>query len=92
MKKQADKIDPLRSKFGKIDKEEVSVEEKMGHLEQYALRNKQFSFRKLLEKGSTKVEIVVTFLAILELMKVGKIRISQENLFDDIQIESTIAA
>ncbi len=92
MKKQVDKIDPLRSKFGKIEKEEVSVEEKMGHLEQYALKNKNFSFRGLLEKGTTKEEIVVTFLAILELMKVGKIRISQENLFDDIQIESAIAA
>ena len=32
------------------------------------------------------MQIVVTFLAILELMKVGKIRIEQENLFDDIVI------
>ena len=29
MKKQQDKIDPLRSKFGKIEKEEVSLEDKM---------------------------------------------------------------
>ena len=90
MKKQVDRIDPLRSKFGKIEKEEVSVEQKMSDLEQYALKKKHFSFRGLLEKEATKVEIIVTFLAVLELMKVGKIRISQENLFDDIQIESTI--
>ena len=88
MKKQTNKIDPLRSKFGKIEKEEVSVEEKMAYLEKYALQHKQFSFRSLLEKGRTKVETIVTFLAILELMKVGKICISQEHLFDDIQIES----
>jgi len=90
MKKQVNKMDPVRSKFGKIEKEEVSVEEKMGHLEQYAIKHKTFSFRKLLEKNATKTEIVVTFLAILELMKVGKIRISQEHLFEDIQIESAI--
>ena len=92
MKKQVDKIDPIRSKYGKIEKEEVSLEDKMLQLENYARENKYFSFRSLLEKQSSKVEIIVTFLAILELMKVGKIFISQEKIFDDIQIESLIAA
>ena len=92
MKKQVDKIDPIRSKYGKIEKEEVSLEDKMLQLENYARENKFFSFRGLLEKQASKVEIIVTFLAILELMKVGKIFISQEKIFDDIQIESLIAA
>ncbi|MCI7107007.1 MAG: segregation/condensation protein A [Lachnospiraceae bacterium] len=92
MKKQKDKIDPLRSKFGKIEKEEVSLEDKMSSLEQYALSHKHFSFRNLLENQSTKVEVIVTFLAILELMKMGKIFISQEHIFDDIKIDSRIAA
>ena len=37
-------------------------------------------------------DIIVTFLAILELMKMGKIIISQERIFDDIKIDSKIAA
>ena len=92
MKKQVDKIDPVRSKFGKIQQEEVSVEDKMEFLENYAKEHKNFSFRNLLESQSSKVEIIVTFLAILELMKMGKIIISQEHIFDDILIESKIAA
>ena len=92
MRKQQDKIDPLRSKFGKIEKEEVSVEEKTEYLENYATTHKHFSFRSLLEAQSSKVEVIVTFLAILELMKTGKILISQEHIFDDIQIDSKIAA
>lgn len=92
MKKQVDRIDPVRSKFGKIQKDEVSLEEKMEYLENYAMQNKHFSFRNLLESQCSKVEIIVTFLAILELMKMGKIFISQENLFDDIKIESKILA
>ena len=92
MKKQVDKIDPVRSKFGKIQKEEVSLEDKMAYLESYAMEHKHFSFRSLLESQCTKVEIIVTFLAILELMKVGKIFISQEHIFDDIKIDSKIAA
>ena len=92
MRKQQDKIDPLRSKFGKIEKEEVSLEEKTEYLENYATTHKHFSFRSLLEAQSSKVEVSVTFLAILELMKTGKILISQEHIFDDIQIDSKIAA
>lgn len=92
MKKQVDKIDPIRSQFGKIEKEEVSLEEQMEYLENYAMVHRNFSFRGLLEAQSSKMEIIVTFLAILELMKTGKIYISQENIFDDIFIESKVAA
>ena len=92
MKKLVYKLDPVRSKFGKIEKEEVSLEEKVAYLEEYALQHKHFSFRNLLEKQCGKVEIIVTFLAILELMKMGKIYISQERIFDDIKIDSKIAA
>ena len=92
MKKQVDKVDPIRSKFGKIQKEEVSLEDKMAVLEEYAKTHSHFSFRDLLESRSTKMEIVVTFLAILELMKMGTIFISQDKIFDDIKIDSKIAA
>jgi segregation and condensation protein A len=92
MKKQRDKVDPLRSKFGKIEKEEVSLEDKMTYLEEYAKVHRHFSFRNLLEEQAGKVEVIVTFLAILELMKMGKIYISQEHIFDDIKIDSKIAA
>ena len=92
MKKQVDKVDPIRSKFGKIQKEEVSLEDKMAVLEEYAKTHSHFSFRDLLESQSTKMEIVVTFLAILELMKMGTIFISQDKIFDDIKIDSKIAA
>ena len=92
MKRQAEKIDPVRSKFGKIEKEEVSLEDKMEDLKKYAAGHRHFSFRGLLTAQSSKVEVIVTFLAILELMKMGTIRISQEHIFDDIQIDSKVAA
>lgn len=92
MRRQVEKIDPVRSKFGKIEKEEVSLEEKMNELEQYAAFHKTFSFRGLLKRQASRVQIIVTFLAILELMKTGKIEIFQENAFDDISITSRIAA
>ena len=92
MKRQIDKLDPVRSKFGRIEKEEVSLEEKVVILEQYAAVHKQFSFRGLLERQSSRVQVIVTFLAVLELMKTGKIEIFQKQAFDDISITSRIAA
>lgn len=88
IRKQEDKIDPIRSKFGKIEKEEVALPEKMEDVRQYAREHRKFSFRDLLEAQCSKTQVIVTFLAILELMKTGDIVISQENIFDEILIET----
>ena len=88
MKRQQDKIDPVRSTFGTIKKEPVSLEEKITSVLGYARKHRKFSFRQMLEKQRDKTEVVVTFLALLELMKVGKIHLTQEHLFDDMYIES----
>ena len=88
MKRQNDKVDPIRSKFGKIEKEEVNLEEKIDFVENYAKEHGTFSFKKMLEGQRSKMEIVVVFLAILELMKMGKIVIKQEDTFADIIITS----
>lgn len=87
MKRANDKVDPIRSKYGKIEQEEINLADKMSEIEIIARKQKKFSFRQLLEKQKTKMNAIVTFLAILELMKNGKIQIVQENLFDDIQID-----
>ncbi|MBE5883105.1 MAG: segregation/condensation protein A [Lachnospiraceae bacterium] len=91
VRKQEDKIDPIRSRYGNIEKEEIDMEVKTLYVEAYAREHKSFSFRKLLEKQKSRMEVIVTFLIILELMKVGKINISQENIFDDIIITSNVA-
>lgn len=92
LRRQENKIDPIRSKFGKIEKEEVSLEQILQRLDSYALSHRHFSFRQLLEKQHSRMEIIVMFLAVLEFMKAGKIYISQEHTFDDIMIESRMAA
>lgn len=88
MKRREDKIDPIRSRFGTIRKEPVSLEARVGWVMNYARGHRKFSFRQLLERQGDKVEIVVTFLAVLELMKMGKIYLTQEELFDDMNIET----
>ena len=88
MKRQVDKIDPVRSTFGKIEKDEIDMDAKTVYIEDYIKTHRTFSFRKLLEKQHNKMEIIVTFLVILELMKIGRIGIKQEDIFADIMITS----
>lgn len=90
MKRVNDKVDPVRSTFGKIEKEEVTLAEKLSFVQEFAQRHKKFSFRQLLEMQNSKMHMVVAFLAILEMMKLGEIEVVQEQAFDDIYITSTI--
>ena len=77
MKKQIDKIDPIRSKFGKIEKEKISLGDRMQYISEYAREHKKFNFRMLLEEQTSKTMVIVSFLGILELMKEGMLKIVQ---------------
>lgn len=90
MKRQESKVDPVRSKFGKIEKEEVTLPDKLDYVTEYARSHRKFEFRALLKKQSSKVQVVVTFLAILQLMKEGVIFIEQDQPFDEIMITSKV--
>ena len=86
LKRQEEKVDPIRSKFGKIEKEEVSMSEKLVQVQDFLRTNKKFSFREMLSKNSSKVSVIVTFLVMLELIKTGFVEVHQESTFGDIDI------
>lgn len=90
LKRQEDKIDPVRSTFGKIEKDEIDMDLKTVYVEEYVKKHRHFSFRQLLQKQHSKMEIIVTFLVILEMMKMGQIDIEQNDICDDIMITSKI--
>ena len=88
MKRQREKVDPIRSSFGTIRREPVSLETRIMDVMTFARKHRTFSFRQMLERQGDKLEMVVTFLAVLELMKIGKIHLTQEHTFDDMLIET----
>ncbi len=89
LRRSEDKIDPVRSKFGVIEKEEVSLEDKISFVEECLVRKRRCSFRTLLASQAKKsrMHVIVTFLAVLELMKVGKAAVQQDSTFGEIMIE-----
>lgn len=87
IKKKNYRIDPERSKFGNIKRESISLKDRIFSLVEYARQFKRFNFSRLLKNKNNKTEVVVTFLAVLELMKMGSISIKQEEQFSDIEME-----
>lgn len=86
MRRQEQKIDPVRSRFGRIEKDEVNIEQKAKFVAGYIYSHGRCSFRELLERQAGRMEIIVTFLVILEMMKTGDIQVEQETVEDDIRI------
>lgn len=78
-----------RNVVTRIRRDEISVKERIREVAEL-LKHKggKLLFSKLFDYEMTREEIVVTFLAILELMKMKKIVCYQNQLFDDIVIQA----
>ncbi len=86
LKRQEDKVDPVRSRFGRIEKDEVNIEQKARHVTGYIRSHKRMNFRELLEIQGSRMEVIVTFLVVLELMKTGVVSVEQDGIEEDIII------
>ncbi|WP_152394005.1 segregation and condensation protein A [Paenibacillus guangzhouensis] len=79
-----------RNTVARIQRDEISVKDRIRDVVttlHRVGRGGKVLFSKLLNEEMDRHEIVVTFLAILELMKMKQIRCYQDHLFDDIVIE-----
>ncbi|MBU0491337.1 MAG: segregation/condensation protein A [Chloroflexi bacterium] len=66
-----------------------SVEDKMAHIATQAKEGGRLYFGDLLRTAVSRVEVIVTFLALLELIRLRQVTVAQETLFEDIVIEGT---
>jgi segregation and condensation protein A len=67
----------------------VTIREKIDLITKTMSELEHSTFRALLTQGASRLEIVVTFLAMLELVKRYRIRAHQEGLFENIEIDRT---
>ena len=65
----------------------VTIREKITSITNQLRHQKFVSFRSLVNHENSRLDIVVTFLAMLELIKRHLVRVSQEGLFGDITLE-----
>lgn len=69
-----------------VQRDEISVKDRIRDIVDVLKQFETVRFSKLIRENMDKHEVVVTFLAILELMKMKHIRCFQHQLFDDIVI------
>ena len=67
----------------------ITIQEKITEIRRKLKLSRHASFNALLGEGYTRVEVVVTFLALLELVRRFRIRAVQDNTFSEIMIETT---
>ncbi|MCR5503207.1 MAG: segregation/condensation protein A [Lachnospiraceae bacterium] len=88
VRRSEDKIDPVRSSFGNIRKEEIDMEEKTAYIMDYITGHRNLLFIDLLREQRSRIEIIVTFLVILEMIRIGQVTIRQDRIFGDIYISA----
>ena len=69
---------------GTIEREEVTVRQKVEEILAALARRASLSFRRLVMACRSRLEVVVSFLAVLELIKADRLRAEQTELFGDI--------
>jgi segregation and condensation protein A len=69
-----------------IKRDEITIEESMEKIKRQINVRKEVKFDELFEEDKTRTSIVITFLAILELIKLKVITLKQEKNFGDIII------
>ncbi|PKN92658.1 MAG: segregation/condensation protein A [Chloroflexi bacterium HGW-Chloroflexi-6] len=65
----------------------VTIREKIAFIAERLSKGEQASFRELIGSAKTRLEVVVTFLAMLELIKRYRVAARQDSLFGDIEIQ-----
>lgn len=81
-----------KDEFHEVTLEKITVREKMTLLLDRLHAHGQVLFESLFSDARTRMEVVVTFLAMLELVKMRAIRILQESLQGPIVIEAAVGA
>ncbi len=82
------KLEPIFELPKKLIEKAISIKEKIQQIKDLIAGQKSFSFNHLIETAENRTEVIVSFLAILELVKQNEADLRQEFLFEEIIIQS----
>jgi segregation and condensation protein A len=71
-----------------IVRDVITLEEKIKHLEQVMRERLETSFSELVSQSQDKIEVIISFLAMLELVKQRIINVEQDSLFQEIRLKT----
>ncbi|MEG0306354.1 MAG: segregation/condensation protein A [Clostridium sp.] len=71
----------------RIQIEVFKIEDKMEHLKEVLNDGKNTTFASIIKNNKSKIEVIVTFLALLELIKLKDVKVVQNGNFSEIYLE-----
>jgi segregation and condensation protein A len=80
------RIEPIVNLPKEVIRKTITISEKIQQIKDFILREVSFNFKKLLNNGGNKTEVIVAFLAMLELVKQRTIIVQQMEMFEEIEI------
>jgi segregation and condensation protein A len=64
----------------------ISIDERISHIRKLLSEKLRFSFSKFLQSAKSRTEVIVSFLAVLELAKQRELTFEQDELFSEIHV------
>ena len=81
------KLDPLVKLPRQMVEKTISLQQKIFDLKGFIDKQKKIGFKNLVQSAQNRTEVIVHFLAILELLKQRHLKVKQSKTFEDILIE-----
>ena len=69
-----------------VERPKVTIKDKINQISDHFRNSKELTFKELLGEKYSRLDIVISFLALLELIKGDFIRVVQERIFEDIKM------
>jgi segregation and condensation protein A len=78
---------PTAPEFGRVvEAQRVHIRDKVQAIIQALRKTSKITFQEILRASKSRLEIVISFLALLELIKLHQVKAQQETLFGDIEL------
>ena len=81
------RLDPLVKIPRQIMERTISLQQKISEIKDFLAKQTKFGFRSMIESATSKTEVIMNFLALLELVKQRHLKLKQIKNFDDIMVE-----
>jgi segregation and condensation protein A len=82
-----EELNKFKALAQKTIKQTISIKMKINYLQEMISKELKIKFKSVLQKAKTKLEAVVSFLALLELVKQQIIKVEQDKTFGEIIVE-----
>lgn len=86
MARMKDRENPVAKRFGRITHERYKVEDRMGDIRRRIHEAGEISFARMISERNDRDYCIASFLAVLELLKLGEIVVEQKENFADISV------